>query len=169
MTHTNKRIAVCVLYQEAKWLWSAAWRCPSEEGREGGGCDPTSQQCFPPLPHSQEVPRWGEPEDRAAAPPAKPEKWARAKGAGKQGHSPLLVFVSQEKVLHLLPSEVQLVVIVAFNCLRLIHRVIQRQEELFEGLHYGRWHPQVNLCDAAQPGGGIQSQRLAREQDGEPR
>lgn len=81
------------------------------------------------------------------------------KGAGKQGHSPLLVFMSQEKVLHLLPSEVQLVVVVAFDSLGLVHRVIQRQKELLEGLHYGWWHTQVNLCDAAQPGG----------EEGEPR
>lgn len=48
-----------------------------------------------------------------------------AKGAGEQGHSPLLIFMSQEKILHLLPPEVQLVVIVALDCLGLIHRVIQ--------------------------------------------
>lgn len=114
----------------------------------GGG--PTSQHCFPPLSHSQEAPCWGElEEDKAAAPPARPEKWARAKGAGKQGHSPLLIFVSQEKVLHLLPSEVELVVIVALNCLGLIHGVIQGQKEFFEGLHYGWWHTQVNLGNAA--------------------
>lgn len=68
---------------------------------------------------------------------------------GKQGHSPLLIFMSQEKVLHLLPSEVELVVIVALNCLCLIHGVVQGQEEFFEGLHYGWWHTQVNLCNAA--------------------
>lgn len=60
--------------------------------------------------------------------------------------------MSQEKVLHLLPSEVQLVVIVAFDCLSLIHRVIQRQKEFFEGFHYRWWHTQVNLRNAAQPG-----------------
>lgn len=52
-------------------------------------------------------------------------KRAREKTAREQGHSPLLIFVSQEEILHLLPSKVQLVVIIALNCLCLIHRVIQ--------------------------------------------
>lgn len=77
---------------------------------------------------------------------------AREKVAG-QGHSPLLVLVGQEEVLHLLPPEVQLVVIIALYSLSLIHRVIQRQQELFESFHHGRWHTQIDLRNAAQPGG----------------
>lgn len=136
----------------------------AEKGNGGGGVPPANS--FPPLPHSQEVPCWGElEEDKAAAPLARPEKWGR-----QEGHSPLLIFMSQEKVLHLLPSEVELVVIVAFDCLSLIHRVIQGQEEFFEGLHYRWWHTQVNLCNAAQPGGGgVQTRRLGCEGEVEPR
>lgn len=118
--------------------------------KEVGGIPPANSVSLPfPTPRKC---HGGENQGQAAAPPARPEKGARAKGAGKQGHSPLLIFMSQEKILHLLPPEVQLVVIVAFDCLGLIHRVIQRQEEFLEGLHY-RWrHTQVNLSNAAQPG-----------------
>lgn len=62
--------------------------------------------------------------------------------------------MSQEEILHLLPSKIQLVVIIALNCLCLIHRVIQRQEKLLEGFHHRWWHTQVNLCNATQPGVG---------------
>lgn len=58
----------------------------------------------------------------------------RCQGSG--GHSPLLIFMSQEKVLHLLPSKIQFVVIIAFDSLGLVHRVIQRQEKLLKGLHH---------------------------------
>lgn len=61
--------------------------------------------------------------------------------------------MSQEEILHLLSSKIQLVVIIALNCLCLIHRVIQRKEKFLERLHHRWWNTQVNLCYAAQPGG----------------
>lgn len=51
---------------------------------------------------------------------------------------PLLIFVSQKEVLHLLPTKVDLVLIVAFDGLGLINRIIQGQQELLKALHYGR-------------------------------
>lgn len=79
-------------------------------------------------------------------------KHARDKTVGEEGHSPLLILVSQEEVLHLLPPEVQLVVVVALDRLGLVHSIIQGQEELLEGLHHRGRHAQVDLCYAAQPG-----------------
>lgn len=51
---------------------------------------------------------------------------------------PLLIFMSQKEVLHLLPTKVDLVLIVAFDGLSLINRIIQGQQELLKALHYGR-------------------------------
>lgn len=65
---------------------------------------------------------------------------------------PLFSFVSEEELLHLLAPEVNFVLVVAFDRLRLIHRVIQSLEELFEGLHH-RWRrTQVQVMDIPQPG-----------------
>lgn len=64
---------------------------------------------------------------------------------------PLFIFMSQKEVLHLLSAEVDLVLIVAFHCLSLIHRIIQRQQELFKGLHYGRGWTQIHVMDVAEP------------------
>ena len=92
--------------------------------------------------------------------------WGDVPGTGWQagggGHSPLLILVSQEEILHLLPPEVQLVVVVALDCLSLVHSIIQGQQELLEGLHHGGRHAQVDLCYAAQPGvaGGSAGQEV---------
>lgn len=51
---------------------------------------------------------------------------------------PLLIFMGQKEVLHLLPTKVDLVLIVAFDGLSLINRIIQGQQELLKTLHYGR-------------------------------
>lgn len=64
---------------------------------------------------------------------------------------PLFIFMSQEEVLHLLSAEVDLVLIVAFHCLSLIHGIIQRQQKLFKGLHYGRGWTQIHVMDVAKP------------------
>lgn len=59
--------------------------------------------------------------------------------------------MSQKEVLHLLSAEVDLVLIVAFDCLRLIYRIIQGQQELLKALHYGRRWTQVHVMDVAKP------------------
>lgn len=64
---------------------------------------------------------------------------------------PLLIFMSQKEVLHLLSAEVDLVLIVAFDCLSLIHRIVQGQQELFKALHYGRGWTQIHVMDVAKP------------------
>ncbi len=64
---------------------------------------------------------------------------------------PLFIFMSQKEVLHLLPAEVNLVLIVAFYCLSFIHRVIQGQQELLKALHYGRGWTQIHVMDVAKP------------------
>lgn len=57
----------------------------------------------------------------------------------------------QKKVLHLLPTKVNLVLIVSFDCLSLIDRIIQRQQELFKALHYGRRWTNIYVMDVAEP------------------
>lgn len=64
---------------------------------------------------------------------------------------PLFVFMSQKEVLHLLTAEVNLVLIVAFDRLSLIHRIIQGQQELFKALHYGRGRTQIHVMNIAEP------------------
>lgn len=64
---------------------------------------------------------------------------------------PLFIFMSQKEVLHLLSAEVDLVLIVAFNCLSLIHRIIQGQQELLKGFHYGRGWTQIHVMDVTEP------------------
>lgn len=50
---------------------------------------------------------------------------------------PLLIFMSQKEVLHLLSAEVNLVFIVAFDSLSFVHRIIQGQQELLKAFHNG--------------------------------
>lgn len=59
------------------------------------------------------------------APLAGPGETCSGTERTKTGHSPLLIFMSQKEILHLLPSEIQLIVIVTLHSLGLIHRVIQ--------------------------------------------
>lgn len=66
---------------------------------------------------------------------------------------PLLVLVSQEEVLHLLPAEVALVLVVAFDRLGLVHRIVQGQQELLEALHYGRRWTQIYVVDVTESDG----------------
>lgn len=66
---------------------------------------------------------------------------------------PLLIFMSQKEVLHLLSAEIDLVLIVAFDCLSLIHGIIQGQQKLFKTLHYGRRWTQIHFVDVAKPYG----------------
>lgn len=76
---------------------------------------------------------------------------------------PLLVLVGQKEVLHLLPAEVKLVVIVALHSLGIFHRVIQGQQELLEALHHWARGAHVHLMDIAQPeeqNKGIKAQRV---------
>lgn len=61
--------------------------------------------------------------------------------------------MGQEEVLHLLTPEIYLVLIVAFDRLRLIHRVVQRQQELLKGLHHRRGRPKIHIVDVSQPEG----------------
>lgn len=61
--------------------------------------------------------------------------------------------MSQKEVLHLLPAEVNLVLIVAFDCLSFIHRIIQGQQELLKALHYGRGWTQIHVMDVTKPNG----------------
>jgi len=58
--------------------------------------------------------------------------------------------MSQKEVLHLLPAEVDLVLVVTFDRLRLLHRIIQRQQELLKGLHYGRGGTQIHVMEVTQ-------------------
>lgn len=60
--------------------------------------------------------------------------------------------MGQEEVLHLLTPKIDLVLIVAFDRLRLIHRVIQRQQELLKRLHHRRRRTQFHIVDVSQPG-----------------
>lgn len=64
---------------------------------------------------------------------------------------PLLIFMGQKEVLHLLPAKVDLVLIVAFDCFSLIHRIIQGEQEFLKALHYGRWWTQIHVMDVAKP------------------
>lgn len=57
--------------------------------------------------------------------------------------------MSKEEVLHLLPSEVYLVLIITFDCFGLINRVIQRQKELLKALHHRRWQAQIHIMDVS--------------------
>ena len=64
---------------------------------------------------------------------------------------PLFIFMSQKEVLHLLPTEVDLVLIVALDCLGLVHRIVQGQQELLKALHYGRGWPQIHVMEVTEP------------------
>lgn len=64
---------------------------------------------------------------------------------------PLFIFMSQKEFLHLLSAEVDLVLIVAFDSLSLIHRIIQGQQELLKALHYRRGRTQIHVMDVAKP------------------
>lgn len=59
--------------------------------------------------------------------------------------------MSQKEFLHLLSAEVYLVLIVAFDCLSLIHRIIQGQQKLLKALHYWRGRAQVHVMDVTKP------------------
>lgn len=59
--------------------------------------------------------------------------------------------MGQEEVLHLLPPEIDLVLIVAFDRLRLIHRVVQGQQELLKGLHHRKGRTKIHIMDVSQP------------------
>lgn len=61
--------------------------------------------------------------------------------------------MGQEEVLHLLTPKIDLVLIVAFDRLSLIHRVIQRQQELLKRLHHRRGRTKIHIVDVSQPGG----------------
>lgn len=63
---------------------------------------------------------------------------------------PLFVLVGQKEVLHLLAAEIDLVLIVALDGLRLVHRVVQGEEELLEGLHHRGRGGHVNIVDVSQ-------------------
>lgn len=65
---------------------------------------------------------------------------------------PLFIFMGQEEVLHLLTPKINLVLIVAFDRLRLVHRVIQRQQELLKSLHHRRRRTKIHIMDVSQPG-----------------
>lgn len=65
---------------------------------------------------------------------------------------PLFIFVRQKEVLHLLPAEVDLVLVVLIDGLRLVHGVVQGHQELLEVLHDGRGRTEVHVMDVAQPG-----------------
>lgn len=58
--------------------------------------------------------------------------------------------MSQKEVLHLLSAEVNLVLIVAFYCLSLVHRIIQGQQELLKALHNGRGWTQIHVMNVAK-------------------
>lgn len=59
--------------------------------------------------------------------------------------------MGQEEVLHLLSTEVNLVIVVAFDGLRLIHRIVQGNQELLEGLHHRRRLNQIHVMNVSQP------------------
>jgi len=61
--------------------------------------------------------------------------------------------MSQKEVLHLLPAEVDLVLVIAFDCLSLLYGIIQGQQELFKALHYGRRWTQIHVMDVTEPNG----------------
>lgn len=61
--------------------------------------------------------------------------------------------MGQEEILHLLTPKINLVLIVAFDRLRLIHRVIQREQELLKSLHHRRKRTKIHIVDVSQPGG----------------
>ncbi len=65
--------------------------------------------------------------------------------------------MGQEEVLHLLTPKIDLVLIVAFDRLRLIHRVVQGQQELLKGLHHRRGRTKIQIMDVSQPGGRPES------------
>lgn len=66
---------------------------------------------------------------------------------------PLFILMGQKEVLHLLSAEVDLVLIVAFDRLSLIHRIIQGNQELLEALHDGRGRTQIHVMDVTKPYG----------------
>lgn len=72
---------------------------------------------------------------------------------------PLFIFMSQKEVLHLLSAEVNLVLIVTFDCLSLIHRIIQGKQELLKALHYRRGRTQIHVMDVTEPNGREKSWR----------
>lgn len=130
-------LASCLEVSQVRTVEKGDW------GSMGGGLGSQSKEETPsanavtlpsPTPRKFQVGEWEQ--ERAAAPLAGPGETCQGKVAGKEGHLPLLIFMSQEKILHLLPAKIQFVVIIAFDSLGLIHRVIQRKEELFEGLHH---------------------------------
>lgn len=63
---------------------------------------------------------------------------------------PLFILMSQKEILHLLSAEIDLVLIVAFDCFSLIHRIIQGQQELFKAFHYGRGRTQIHVMDVTK-------------------
>lgn len=61
--------------------------------------------------------------------------------------------MGQKEVLHLLPAEVDLVLVVPFDRLGLVHGIIQRQQELLKALHDGRRWTQIHVVDVPEPEG----------------
>lgn len=64
---------------------------------------------------------------------------------------PLFILMSQKEILHLLSAEVDLVLIVAFDCFSLIHRIIQGHQELLKALHYRRGRTQIHVMNVTKP------------------
>lgn len=75
-------------------------------------------------------------------------------GGGTPSNVPLLIFMGQEKILHLLTAKIKLIVVITLNGLRLVHRIIQREQEFLEALHHWGSHPQVHLRDVPQSAWG---------------
>lgn len=67
---------------------------------------------------------------------------------------PLFILMGQKEVLHLLPTEVDLVLVVAFDGFCLVHGVIKGQQELFKTLHYWRRRTQIHVMDVPKSDGG---------------